>query len=101
MLQYPLVYELLVHSRQDSTGQADPGEEVRATVAVFTESDEEGQDRVQRYLDANGWNIIRFVRVMFICPEQINHLDPILKKTFKQAELYGIGVSFDNVPHQG
>jgi hypothetical protein len=101
MLQYPLVYELLVCSRQSHSEQHDPGDETRATVAVFTETEEEGKARVQRFLDATNWDIIRFVRVMFICPEQINHLDPVLKKTFKQAELYGIGASFNGVLYQG
>jgi len=98
MLQYPLVYQYKVKPLQENEQYADVAGAI-ATVVVYTEEDAVGRQRSKEYLAAGHWEITEFLRVMFICPEKVNHLDAALKRLFRQAELYGIAASYDGWSH--
>lgn len=103
MSQFPLVYQFKVKPLQENEQYGELAGAI-ATVVVYTETDEVGRNRSKEFLAAGHWEITEFLRVMFVCPEKVNHLDAALKKLFRQAELYGIAANYDgwgHHPHRG
>jgi hypothetical protein len=66
-----------------------------ATVIVFADSDELGRCRSGRFIIRNHWKIEECMRVMAVCPLQLERFDAALRKIYRQAELYGIAACFD------
>jgi hypothetical protein len=74
-----------------------------ATVIVFADTDNMGRARCGRFIAKHHWRIEKFIRVMFMGPQQIENLNPELMSVYKKAENFGIGACFDSwsVAHKG
>jgi hypothetical protein len=66
-----------------------------ATVMVFADSDDVGRARCGRFISQNGWKIEKFIKVMFMGPQQIENLSCELEQVYKRAEKFGIAACFD------
>ncbi|TKB07661.1 hypothetical protein [Desulforhopalus sp. IMCC35007] len=67
-----------------------------ATVMVFADSDDVGRARCGRFISQNDWEIEKFIKVMFMGPQQIENLNCELAKVYKRAEKFGIAACFDS-----
>ncbi|MFT5700244.1 MAG: hypothetical protein ACI8ZB_003116 [Desulforhopalus sp.] len=67
-----------------------------ATVMVFADTDDIGRARCGRFIARHHWEIERFLRVMFMGPQQIDNLNTELSKVYKRAESFGIAACFDS-----
>ena len=74
-----------------------------ATVMVFADTDEVGRARCGRFIARHDWKIEKFLRVMFMGPQQIENLNAELARLYKRAEHFGIAVCFDSwsMPRKG
>lgn len=93
-LQSPLFYQFKVRPTTDNELK-DSLSGAIATVMVFADSDEVGRCRSGRFIARNNWEIEDFMRVMAVCPQQLERFDAAFKKVYRQAELYGIAACFD------
>ena len=66
-----------------------------ATVIVFADSEKLGRCRSCRFITRNHWRIEKCMRVMAVCPQQLERFDTAVRKVYRQAELYGIAACFD------
>ena len=67
-----------------------------ATVLVFADTDDIGRARCGRFIARHHWEIEKFLRVMFMGPQQIENLNAELVGVYKQAEKFGIAACFDS-----
>lgn len=67
-----------------------------ATVILFAESYDIGRARSGRFIACNHWEIEKVMRVMVVCPKQIENFDAALKKVYRRAERFGIAAIFDS-----
>lgn len=67
-----------------------------ATLVVFADTDDVGRARCGRFIARHHWQIKQFIRVMFMGPQQIKHLNADLAQVYKRAEKFGIAACFDS-----
>ncbi|BHH85745.1 hypothetical protein [Desulforhopalus sp. 52FAK] len=67
-----------------------------ATVIVFADTDEVGRSRSSRFIANQQWEIEQFLKVLFMGPKQIEHLNIELSQVYKKAEKFGIAACFDS-----
>ncbi len=86
-------YRILPSKSNELYGKISGG---MATVIVFADTDAVGRARCGRFISKNHWQIEKFMRVMFMGPQQIQNLNPELKRVYQTAERFGIAACFDS-----